>query len=99
MADVNFEEVCPCGTSTKISGYTSEVRLQILSWRRIHNSHANAIAKAIAAAKEKQAYPQYIYQYPITTTMPYTFNTGVSSGGIGSTKKEEQTRATNPGGS
>ena len=29
MGDLNFEEICPCGNSMKVSGYTSETRLQI----------------------------------------------------------------------
>lgn len=51
MADLNFEEVCPCGNSMKISGYTSEVRAQIQIWRNLHNKHANAIAKAVIESK------------------------------------------------
>lgn len=46
MADLNFEEHCPCGATIKIGGWASEVRTQVQTWRGIHNKHANAAAKA-----------------------------------------------------
>ncbi len=58
MPDVSFEETCPCGNSVKITGYTSEVRLQIRSWRSIHNKHTNAIAKQII--EERRRNPPYV---------------------------------------
>lgn len=62
MTETSFEESCPCGNSVKISGYASEVRNQILSWRSIHTRHANSIARSlatIAKAKENEAYPMF----------------------------------------
>lgn len=48
MADMNFEEHCPCGNTIKVSGYSHHVQPQILTWRSIHNRHANTIAKTLA---------------------------------------------------
>ena len=80
MADIHFEQNCPCGDSIKVSGYTSEVRTQIQTWQNIHTKHANTIAKAITEAKGRQytTWPQLYTS---------TFNTSPGSG-AGTTKKE-----------
>lgn len=81
MADIHFEQSCPCGDSIKVSGYTSEVRTQIQTWQNIHTKHANAIAKAIVEAKSKQytTWPQQFYTSTLTTN---------PSTGAGTTKQE-----------
>lgn len=63
MADIHFEEACPCGNTLKTSGYTSEVRAHVQTWHRVHDKHANAIAKAVAEGK---AHPAY-YVWPQST--------------------------------
>ena len=75
MADMNFEEDCPCGASVKFSGYSSEVRIQIQSWRSVHKRHADNIAKAVA---ENKTHPAY-YVWPSTTGTNITFDTGTPS--------------------
>lgn len=69
MAEMNFEEICPCGNSVKVSGYDSIVRPQIQSWRSIHNKHANTIARAIAEKKKNP--PHYIWpELPTASSTP-----------------------------
>jgi hypothetical protein len=54
MADISFEEECPCGATIKVSGYASAgVRDHIASWHNLHNKHSNSIAKAIVEAKSQ----------------------------------------------
>jgi hypothetical protein len=60
MADMHFEENCPCGNSMKVSGFSSYVSTQIFQWRSIHNRHANNYAKAAVLAKEKKDNPPLI---------------------------------------
>lgn len=38
-ADVTVKESCPCGGAIEVSGYTPEVRAQMVTWRRLHRPH------------------------------------------------------------
>lgn len=71
MAEIQFEESCPCGNSVKISGYRSEVVAHISSWRSIHNRHANNYAKAAVLAKEKEDNPLTIFPDPMGGSAVY----------------------------
>lgn len=55
MPDLSFEETCPCGNSIKVSGSTigGVLTAEISRWHRIHDRHANNIAKAIAENKSQ----------------------------------------------
>lgn len=58
MADLTFEEECPCGATIKVTGYVSSgVRDYIATWHHTHNRHANTIAKTVA---ESKAHPVYL---------------------------------------
>jgi len=74
MADMHFEESCPCGSNIKVSGYESYVKAQVFTWQRTHTRHSHAIAKAVAENKMKPAY--YVW--------PNTELTGV----VGAVKQE-----------
>jgi len=65
VTDFRFEQGCPCGDTIKMSGYESHVKPQVSSWRKIHDKHANAIAKAIAEARSKHPTS---YSWPWTTS-------------------------------
>lgn len=92
MADINFEERCPCGNQIKLSGstYGGVVSSEIQRWHRIHDKHATAIAKALAENVKWPIYyvpptfpadPQPWWQNPIIT-----FETNTATG---VTKKTE----------
>jgi hypothetical protein len=83
MAEMHFEETCPCGNTIKVSGYASQVTPQIVTWHKTHDRHSTNIAKAIAEARAKQPTS---YSWPWTTTtltteqLPstFTYNTPIS---------------------
>jgi len=95
MAEFNIAETCPCGSNISVSGYTTEARAQIGTWRAVHNKHSNTIAKAIAVQKEKQTHPPFYY-WPWTTTTTgadaatFTYSTGTGANVDGSTGGPEQ---------
>ena len=79
MAEMIFEGSCPCGDSVKVSGYPSEVKLQIQAWRSIHTRHSNRIAKAVET--EMLRSPSYTSWGPTTsTTIPYTTTITTNTG-------------------
>lgn len=57
MANLSFEEHCPCGAKIKIAGYASEIKLQISSWHTKHARHPLLHLKALIKMLETTAYP------------------------------------------
>lgn len=56
MADMHFEETCPCRASIKVSGFESRVTAQVQTWHRTHDKHANAWMKAMVEDLKNPAY-------------------------------------------
>jgi hypothetical protein len=92
MAEMHFEEKCPCGASCNISGYSTYVNQQVSTWRSIHTRHMNAIAKSVAEGTKHP--PYYIWPYNSTIggsgVMNYTTQSSFTSpGGNIAEKKSE----------